>query len=88
MLVTELCYNMFNPSTLNLFDPKFLIVQVYYSIQLNAAARIDTRKWVLWQTVKTQMKCRRTRHFIRICTVCKDKTDLQRNYFNITCICI
>ena len=36
-------------------------------------------KWVLWQTVKTQMKCCMMQHFIGVCTVCNDKIDLQRN---------
>ena len=27
-------------------------------------------KWVLWQTMKAQMKCRKMWHFIRACTVC------------------
>ena len=26
-----------------------------------------------WQTVKSQMKCRMRRHFIKVCTVCQDK---------------
>ena len=29
-----------------------------------------TLKQVLWQTVKTQMKCTTMLHFIRVCTVC------------------
>ena len=39
MLVTELCYNMFNPSTLNLFNRKFLIVLGYFGKLCNAAER-------------------------------------------------
>ena len=35
-------------------------------------------KRILWQTVNTQMKCRRRRNFIGACTVCLDKIDLQR----------
>ena len=31
-------------------------------------------KQVLWQAVKTEMKCRIRRHFIRVCTVCKVST--------------
>ena len=38
----------------------------------------ETPKRVLWQTVKTQMKCRIMWHFIRVCTVCSDKINLQR----------
>ena len=41
---------------------------------------IATPKCVLWQTVKTQMKCRIMRHFIRVCTVCEEKIDLQNRY--------
>ena len=29
----------------------------------------DTSKLVLWQIVKTQMKCQIGQHFIRVCTV-------------------
>ena len=38
---------------------------------------LDTGKQVLFQTVKTQMKCCIMRHFIRVCTVCQDKNNLQ-----------
>ena len=37
----------------------------------------QTCKLVLWQTVKTQVKCSIMLHFIRIYTVCKGKRDLQ-----------
>ena len=37
----------------------------------------ETPKWVLLQTVKTQMKCHTMQHFIRAYTVCKGKKDLQ-----------
>ena len=30
-------------------------------------------KCVIWQTVKTQMKCHIMHLFIRVCTICKDK---------------
>ena len=41
---------------------------------------------VLWQTLKTQMKCRMMRHFIRACNVCQDKQDFQRKKLEIeTC---
>ena len=43
--------------------------------------RPETRKWILWQTEKTQMKCRIMRHFISVCTVCLDKIDLHRNEY-------
>ena len=39
---------------------------------------MDTR-----QTMKTQMKCRMMWHFIRVCTVCLDKIDLQRKKYHI-----
>ena len=42
---------------------------------------LDTRKQVLRQTVKTQMKCRIRRHFIRVFTVCKDINNLQGQKF-------
>ena len=45
--------------------------------------RPETSKRILWQTVKTQMKCRIRRHFIRVCTVCYDKIDLQRKNCNL-----
>ena len=44
---------------------------------------LESPKWLLWPTVKTQMKCHRMWHFIRVCTVCKDKKYIQRNKFNI-----
>ena len=52
--------------------------------------RQETPKRVLWQTVKTQMKCRIMRHFIWVCTVCLDKLNIQRKKYNnsleiITC---
>ena len=31
---------------------------------------LDTGKHILWQTVKTQMKCHIRQHFIRVCIVC------------------
>ena len=31
---------------------------------------LDTAKQVLWQTMKTKVKCCVTWHFIRVCTVC------------------
>ena len=37
----------------------------------------------VWQTMKTEMKCRIMRHFIRVCTVSEDKIDLQRKKYNI-----
>ena len=35
-------------------------------------------KWVVLQAVKTQMKCCMMQHFIRVCTVCYSKIDIQR----------
>ena len=31
---------------------------------------LQTGKWVIWQSEKTQMKSCRIQHFIRVCTVC------------------
>ena len=31
----------------------------------------ETRKWSNWETVQTQIRCRRTRRLIRVSTVCK-----------------
>ena len=47
-------------------------------------------KCILWQTVKTQIKCRIMQHFIRVWTICQDKNNLQRKKIqfyldNITC---
>ena len=47
--------------------------------------RLETSKWVLLQTVKTQMICHITWNFIRVCTVCLDKINLQRMKY-VTCI--
>ena len=33
-------------------------------------------KWVLWQTLKTHMKCSIMLHFIRVCTVCLGLNNL------------
>ena len=43
----------------------------------------ETPKRVLLQTVKTQMKCRIMRHFIRVYPVCKGRKDLQTKEYNI-----
>ena len=40
-----------------------------------------TPKCVLWQTVKTQMKCCIMQHFIRVYTVCYDKNNLQQKKY-------
>ena len=37
--------------------------------------RITLFNHALWQTVKTQMKCRIMRHFMRVCTVCLDTNN-------------
>ena len=50
---------------------------------------LETRNWtclqLLWQTMKTQMKCHILRYIISVCTVCgctvcKDKLDLRNKY--------
>ena len=46
---------------------------------MDILSRPENPKLVLWQTVKTQMKCRIMQHFIRVSTFCLDETDLQRN---------
>ena len=46
---------------------------IYYGLTLFI---LDTSKQVLWQTVKSQMKCRLRQHFIRVCTVFADKNIL------------
>ena len=38
---------------------------------------LETPEGVFWQTVKTKMKYRNTRHFTRACTVCYDKYNHQ-----------
>ena len=42
-----------------------------------ALYRLETPKQVHLQTVKTQMKCRKMRHFIRVYTNGKGEKDLQ-----------
>ena len=42
----------------------------------------ETPKRVLLQTVKTQMKCSKMLHFIRVCTVCNGKKGLQTKECN------
>ena len=46
---------------------KKIIKELWWSLCILVAP-----KWVLWQTVKTQMKCSIMLHFIWICTVCED----------------
>ena len=43
----------------------------------HACFHSGNRLKVLWQTMKTLMKCYIRQHFIRVCTVCKDKTNLK-----------
>ena len=43
----------------------------------------EAPKWVLLQTVKTEMKCSIMLHLIRVYTVCKGKKDLQTKEYNI-----
>ena len=46
---------------------------------------LDTCKHlqVLWQTVKTQMKCSIRRHCIKVCNVCLNKNNLQGQTYTI-----
>ena len=46
---------------------------VYNQYSLKTLCIRETLKPVLWQTVKTQMKCSIMLHFIRVYTVCKGK---------------
>ena len=39
---------------------------------------LETHKFALWRPVKTQVKYRIMRQFIRVCSVCKDKNDIKR----------
>ena len=45
-------------------DPLYTAASALYAFIL------DTAKQVLWQTMKTKVKCCVTWHFIRVCTVC------------------
>ena len=36
---------------------------------INPMYTLDTHNWVIWQTVKTLIKCHKMWHFIRVCTV-------------------
>ena len=52
--------------------------------------KLETLLQVLWQAVKTLMKCSIVLHFIRVCAVCLDKNNLQgqkkhQNLENSTC---
>ena len=59
----------------------FTKVPVYwFSVKL-AHLRPETAKGVLLQRGKPQMKCHIMRHFVRACTVCLAKIDLQRNKY-------
>ena len=56
----------------------------WYQKQFNFTLfTLDTCKQVLWQTVKTQMKCSIRQHFIRACTVSLDKNNLQEQKYII-----
>ena len=65
-----------------------LITLIYQQIYLNKHCKPcilsfvfeETPRCVLWQTVKTQMKCSMMLHFIRVYTVCIGKKDLQTKY--------
>ena len=54
-------------------------VHVMYQCKINPLYTnvLVTPKCVLWQTVKTQMKCHIKWHFIRVYTISWDKNDLQ-----------
>ena len=59
----------------------FAKVPVYQCPPVSRMKRVNLCTWetpkrVLLQTVKTPMKCRIMRHFIRVYTVCKGKKDL------------
>ena len=45
----------------------------------------ETLEQVLWQTVKTQMKCRITWRFIMVRTVCYDEAEFYLNLAILTC---
>ena len=53
-------------------------------------SELETPKEELWQTVKNQMICGKTLQFLRACTVCYDKYNLQEvncevhNYLDIS----
>ena len=54
-----------------------------YSLFLNIVSsvnplKLETPKQVLWQTVKTQMKCRIMQHFIRVFT---NQSSAEKNSF-------
>ena len=52
--------------------PSFSTLAYQLNICLLALCILETPKRVLWQTVKTQMKCSIMLHFIRVCTVLFD----------------
>ena len=58
--------------------PKYRCACMYYLFIL------DTGKQVIWQKVKTQMKCRINRHFIRVCNLCQDETEIHHFIENLT----
>ena len=52
------------------FHPCIMLLKIFkHNLSLFI---LDTNKQVLWQTVKTQMKCHKMWHFIRVCTVCEE----------------
>ena len=53
-----------------------LVVDVVFSTELTLCI-LETLKLVLWQSVKTQMKCCKMQHFIRFCPICLDKINLE-----------
>ena len=62
----------FTDASPNVFD---IVVVIYKTIQkkytiLLTLFILDTDKYVLFETVKTQIKCCIMQHFIWVCTVC------------------
>ena len=51
--------------------------------------RPEALKWAFWQPVKTQMKCRIMRHFIRVCTVSRTNRPSEKEiqYFMVIITC-
>ena len=51
----------------------FIFVYEFFTLII-----LDTDKQLFWQTMETQMKCCIMGHFTRVCTVCSEENNRQR----------
>ena len=52
------------------------ILHFYTNDSYRNPFHLEYMQAVIWQIVKTQIKCCIMQHFIRVCTICKDKNNI------------